>query len=49
MNMCPIPNGFRDRTNRMYSCKIIYKKEILRALSNIYCLSGKFIIYNKFS
>jgi hypothetical protein len=41
--MCPIPNGFWDRTIWMYSCQIIDKKEILRAVSNIYYLSDKFV------
>jgi hypothetical protein len=27
--MCPIPNGFRDRTISLYSSKIVDKKEIL--------------------
>jgi hypothetical protein len=42
MYMCPIPNGFRDRTVSLYSSKIV-KKEILRTVSNtsIYCSSEK--------
>jgi hypothetical protein len=43
MNMCPIPNGFRDRALWMYSCKIIDRKAILRTVSNIHCSSGKFV------
>jgi hypothetical protein len=43
MNMCPIPNGFRDRAIWMYSCKIIDMKEILRTVSNIYCSSDIFV------
>jgi hypothetical protein len=41
--MCPIPNGFRDRTISLYSSKIVDKKEILRTVSNIgiYCSSDK--------
>jgi hypothetical protein len=41
--MCPIPNGFRDRAVSLYSCKIVDKKEILRAVSNtgISCSSDK--------
>ena len=40
--MCPIPNGYRDRTVSLYSCKIV-DKEILRIVSNIgiYFLSAK--------
>jgi hypothetical protein len=34
MYMCPIPNGFRDRVNLLYSSKIVDKKEILRNVSN---------------
>ena len=30
MNMCPIPNGFRDRAIWMYNRIIVDKKEILR-------------------
>jgi hypothetical protein len=39
--MCPIPNGFRDRTVPLYSSKIVYKNEILRTVYNIgiYCSS----------
>jgi hypothetical protein len=39
MYMCPIPNGFRDRANSLYSSKVVEKKEILRTVSNtgIYC------------
>jgi len=40
-NMCPIPNGYRDRGIWVYNCKIVDKKEILhvRTVSNtgIYC------------
>jgi hypothetical protein len=43
MNMCPIPNGFRDRAIGMYSCKIIGKKEIIHIVSNVYCSSDKFV------
>jgi len=43
MNMCPIPNGFRDRAVWMYNRKIVDKKEVLRVrtVSNtdIYCSS----------
>jgi hypothetical protein len=41
--MCPIPNGFRDRANSVYSSKIVDKKEILRTVSNtdIYCSSDE--------
>ena len=35
MYMCPIANGFTDRTLSVYSCKIIDTKEILRIVSNI--------------
>ena len=45
MNMCPIPNGFRDRAIWMYNRKIVDKKEILRVrtVSNtgIYCSSDR--------
>jgi hypothetical protein len=43
MNMCSIPNGFRDRSISLYSSKIVDKKEILRTVSNtgIYCSSDK--------
>jgi hypothetical protein len=43
MYMCPIPNGFRDRTISLYSSKIVDRKEILRTVSNtgIYCSSDK--------
>jgi len=45
MNMCPIPNGFRDRAILMYNSKIVDKKEILRVrtVSNtgIYCSSDR--------
>ena len=42
MNMCPIPNGFRDRAIWMYNRKIVDKKEILRVrtVSNTYLLHG---------
>jgi hypothetical protein len=33
--MCPIPNGFWDRTISLYSSKIVDKKEILRTVSNV--------------
>jgi hypothetical protein len=32
--MCPIPNGFPDTAISLYSPKIVYKKEILRTVSN---------------
>jgi hypothetical protein len=43
MYMCPIPNGFRDGAVSQCSCKIVYKKKILRTVSNtgIYCSSDK--------
>jgi hypothetical protein len=43
MYVCPIPNGFRDRTISLYSYKTVDKKEILRTVSNtgIYCSSDK--------
>jgi hypothetical protein len=43
MYMCPIPNGFRDRTISLCSSKTVGKKEILRTVSNagIYCSSDK--------
>jgi hypothetical protein len=47
MNMCPIPNGFRDRAIWMYSCKMIDKKAILRTVSNIQVTN--LLVYNKFS
>ena len=54
MNMCPIPNGFRDRTIWMYNRKIVDKKHILRVrtVSNagIYCSSNRVgTVYNKCS
>jgi hypothetical protein len=41
--MCPILNGFRDRAISLCTSKIVYKKEILRTVSNtgIYCSSDK--------
>ena len=53
MNMCPTPNGFRDRTIWMYNRKIV-EKEILRVstVSNtgIYCSSDRVgTVYNKCS
>jgi hypothetical protein len=42
LNMCPIPKGFRGRA-------VIDNKEILRAVSNIYCSSDNFLVHNKFS
>jgi hypothetical protein len=30
--MCPIPNGFRDRSISLYSSKIVDKKEITLSL-----------------
>jgi hypothetical protein len=33
-NMCPIPNGFRDRAISLYSSNIVDKREILCTLSN---------------
>jgi hypothetical protein len=30
MNMCPIPDSFRDRNILLYTCKIVDKKAILR-------------------
>jgi len=52
MNMCPVPNGFRDRTVRMYNRKIVDKEEKLRVrvVSNtgIYCSSDRVgTVYNK--
>ena len=52
MNMCPIPNGFRDRAIWMYNRKIVDNKEILRVrtVSNtgIYCSSDRVgTVYNK--
>jgi hypothetical protein len=43
MYMCPIRNGFRDRTISLYTAKIVDRKEILRTVSNtgIYRSSGK--------
>ena len=45
MNMCSIPNGFRDRVILMYNRKIVDKKQILRVrtVSNIgiYCSSDR--------
>jgi hypothetical protein len=40
--MCPIPNGFRDRSVSLCSCKIV-DKEILHIVSNIgiYCSSDE--------
>ena len=54
MNMCPIPNGYRDRAIWMYNHKIVDKKEILRVrtVSNtgIYCWSDSIgTVYNKCS
>jgi len=54
MNMCHIPNGFRDRAIWMYNRKIVNKKEILlvRTVSNtgIYCSSDRVgTVYNKCS
>jgi hypothetical protein len=34
MHMYPNPNGFRDRTISLCSCKIVDKKEMLRTVSN---------------
>jgi len=53
-NMCPIPNGFRDRAIWMYNRKIVDNKEILRVrtVSNtgIYCSSDSVgTVYNKCS
>jgi hypothetical protein len=49
MNMCSIPNGFRDRAIWMCNYKFFYKKQILRTLSNIYCPNVRFIInFQKF-
>jgi hypothetical protein len=41
--MCPIPNGFRNKTGSLYSSEIVDKKNILRTVSNdgIYCSSDK--------
>jgi hypothetical protein len=41
--VCPIPNGFRDRAISHYNFKIVDKKEILRTVSHsgIYCSSDK--------
>jgi hypothetical protein len=43
MYMCHILNDFRDRAVSLYSSKIVYKKEILRTVSNtvIYYSSDK--------
>ena len=45
MNMCPVPNGFRDRAIWMYNSKIVDKKEILHvrtvSKTGIYCSSDK--------
>ena len=54
MNMCPIPNGFRDRAIWMYNRKIVDKNEIfrVRTVSNtgIYCSSDRLgTVYNKCS
>jgi len=54
MNMCPIPNGFRDRAIWMYYRKIVDRKDILsvRTVSNtgIYCSSDRVgTVYNKCS
>jgi len=54
MNMCPIPNGFRDRAVCMYNRKIVDKKGILRVrtVSNtgIYCSCDRVgTVYNKCS
>ena len=53
MNMCPIPNGFRDRAIWMYNRKIV-DKDILRVrdVSNtgIHCSSDRVgTVYNKCS
>jgi len=54
MNMCLIPNGFRDTAIWMYNRKIVDKKEILRVRtvsnSGIYCSSDRVgTVYNKCS
>jgi len=54
MNMCPIPNGFRDRAIWIYNCKIVDTKDTLRVhtVSNtvIYCSSDRVgTVYNKCS
>jgi hypothetical protein len=54
MNMCSIPNGFRDRAIWIYSRKIVDKKEILRVRTvsdtGIYCSSDRVgTVYNKCS
>ena len=54
MNMCPIPNGFRDRAISMYNRKSVDKIEILRVhtVSNtgLYCSSDRVgTVYNKCS
>jgi len=54
MNMCPIPNSFRDIAISMYNRKIVEKKEILRVrtVSNtgIYGSSDRVVQgYNKCS
>ena len=54
MNMCPIPNGFRDRATWMFNHKIVDKKEILRVhtVSNtgIYCSMDRIgTVYNNCS
>jgi hypothetical protein len=40
MYMCPIPNGFRDRSISLYSTKTVDKKEILRTVFNKICVVG---------
>jgi hypothetical protein len=45
--MCPISNGFEDRTFSMYSTKIFDKKEILRTVYNTTLV--QFTSYNTFS
>ena len=52
MNMCSIPNGFRDRAIWIYSRKIVDKKEILRVRTvsdtGIYCSSDRVrTVYNE--
>jgi hypothetical protein len=43
MDMCPIPNCFRERVVSLYTSRIFDKKERLHTVSNngIYCLSNK--------
>ena len=54
MNMCPIPNGFRDRAIWMYNRKIVDRKDILHvrtvSKTGIYCSSDRVgTVYDKCS